>query len=809
MSKKSLAILLLLPFIISILFFVTSSFLFTTISGDITNIVWEYKNQESFSVSTGRVELDATPILANNQEDVDATLVWSVVNANPNEENHAEIQVIDDISYLVFLSEGEVIVSCTNSSGNITKSFRAKLFSGSIVTINTLRSRSYQSIEKKDYYGMYDFINDKEVKASFYLDVEAKSDAGESESLSNYLVETSDNISYDENQKKVTINGSGKGYVKYYLSFNHDNFDIYEFNIVQDGYNVYSYDDLLKCTNEDEEGKIVCLQTNMESLKNTYKFDEKGQIILENNKPVLQREDTVLFGNYNLKTKKYNFANEVDYFESNYNTEYIDQFNEKQTDESLKISKELIAGVHIKKDFYGNGFTLNAHNLTYPKGERKIDNNVFNFLIKDDLFRGPLPYVLIGNNEAPIVKAYGQDNVGFLVDGDNITLNDVFFKNCDFSNILQNNDYTGTVVEVIGDNVTIKNSYLSSGRTVLRAFSTNNLLVKNSLLEKGREFICKIGSNEYEKIDLNEVMNFTLGGQDYSMTRKEFFNSSNEISMSSLSGQLLMNGVLGDKVLTKDEIIEVANIVQEGLNPRSVIEDENHELIYKGDVTFEDTYFYQSGIFSIGIDSQFNGPFLYDGSPVVSYLSKLMPDLIYPDNIGGVSYPTKTTLKGDTRFYDYKTIEETDANCLVFQDAGSLLEDKKPIDLDQFFPIKKLFLEKATEKGYVHYADDKSYLSAAIAKYGGGNNYSSVITDELDNKNELTSDLTLDTFVESMNSMPSSTEMYDLFVFAIGRCVPMAMGFAPFEVMMYNGHQSENAYLFGEKISLDNLRART
>ena len=806
MSKKSLAILLLLPFIISILFFVTSSFLFTTISGDITNIVWEYKNQESFSVTTEKVKLEATPILANNQEDVDATLVWSVVNVNPDEENHARIEIIDDVSYLVFLSEGEVIVTCTNSSGNITKSFRAKLFSGSVVTINTLRSRSYQSIEKKDYYGMYDFVNDKKEKASFYLDVEVKSDEGGSASLSNYLVETSDNISYDEDQKKVTINSSGKGYVKYYLSFNHDNYDIYEFNIVQDGYNVYSYNDLLKCTNEDEEGKIVCLQTNMESLKNTYKFDEKGQIVLENNKPVLLREDTVLFGNYNLKNKTFNFKDEVDYFESNYNTEYIDQFNEKQTDEKLKISKRLIAGVHIKKDFYGNGFCINAHNLTYPIKEINPDDNVF--VPVTDLFKGPIPFVLIGNNEAPIVKAYGQDNVGFLVDGDNITLNDVFFKNCDFSNILQNNDTTGTVDEVIGDNVTIKNSYLSSGRTVLRAFSTKNLLVKNSLLEKGREFICKIGSNEYEKIDLSETISFTLEGKDYSMTREEFFNSSNEISMQSLSSQLLMNGVLGDKVLTKDQITEVAKIIQEGLNPRSVIEDENHDLIYKGEVTFEDTYFYQSGIFSIGIDSQFNGPYLYDGSPVVEYLGKLMSDMIYPNNIGGVSYPTKTILKGDTRFYDYKTIDETDANCLVFQNAGSLLEDQKPIDLDQFFPIKKLFLEKATEEGYVHYSDDKSYLSAAIAKYGGGNNYSSVIIDELDSKEELTSDLTLDTFVESMNSMPSSTDMYDLFVFAIGRCVPMAMGFAPFEVMMYNGHESGNAYLFGEKISLDNLRAR-
>ena len=57
MSKKSLAILLLLPFILSVLFFVASSFLFTKIEGDITNIVWNYKNQEAFSYTKKRIKL--------------------------------------------------------------------------------------------------------------------------------------------------------------------------------------------------------------------------------------------------------------------------------------------------------------------------------------------------------------------------------------------------------------------------------------------------------------------------------------------------------------------------------------------------------------------------------------------------------------------------------------------------------------------------------------------------------------------------------------------------------------------------------
>lgn len=800
MSKKSLAILLLLPFIISILFFVTSSFLFTRIQGDITNISWKYKNEEAFSLND-KIKLEATPILANEEEDVNATLIWSVKNVDESEENHAEIQIIDGESYLVPLSEGVVIITCKNTSGNIFKSFKAKLFSGFTLVVNTSRARSHQKIDSNDYYGMYDFINDQIVKASFFLDVQVVSEESNTENI-NYNVVTSSNITYDKSLNKVIINSFGDSYVNFVsISDSNNILASYKFITVEEGYNVYSYNDLLKCTNEDEKGKIVCLQTNLDSLKNTYELDEKGNIKVDENKnPILKEETTALFGNYDMKNKKYSFNEEIYSFESTYNTEFIDQYN-KTVAKDKQVSKRVLAGVHIQKDFYGNGYLVNAHNLCYPSGITIGDSGLVN-LVSTDLFRGPLPYVFIGNPSSPIVKAYGQDNVGFYVEGDNITLNDVFFKNCDFSSILQNNDTTGTVVEVNGDNVVIKNSYLSSGRTVLRAFSTNNLLVKNSLVEKGREFIAKIGSNEYEKIDLNQKVSFTIFGEQKEMTREQFVKE----YLDGICLELLMKGIK-EAEIPEEELMLLSKVVTEVLNPREAIENENGEIIYKGDVTFEDTYFYQSGIFSLGIDAMFNGSYLYSGSPLKAILDDTIEDILFPDNIGGVSYPTKTILKGDTRFYDYKTIEEIDINCLVYQDVSSLTGGN-PLDLDSFFPIKSLLFEQAKKGGYVHNSEDKLYVSTMLAKYGGGINRSTVLYDELDSKNEIAKDVKLDILNAALNNAPATSEINDLLAFMIGRCVPMATGFEPFEVMMYNGRINEEAYLFNEQISLDNLISR-
>ena len=94
------------------------------------------------------------------------------------------------------------------------------------------------------------------------------------------------------------------------------------------------------------------------------------------------------------------------------------------------------------------------------------------------------------------------------------------------------------------------------------------------------------------------------------------------------------------------------------------------------------------------------------------------------------------------------------------------------------------------------------------AKYGGGINRSTVLYDELDSKNEIVNDVELDILNAALNNAPASSEINDLLAFMIGRCVPMATGFEPFEVMMYNGRINEEAYLFNEQISLDNLISR-
>ena len=130
MSKKSLFILLLIPFILAISIFAISSYVITKVKGDISNIEWDYKNNEVYDIEKGEAELNAKAILANHQEDVDATLFWSVENVNSEEDIHARVEERDGKYYLVFLSKGKVIVTCTNSSGNISKSFTVNIYDG-------------------------------------------------------------------------------------------------------------------------------------------------------------------------------------------------------------------------------------------------------------------------------------------------------------------------------------------------------------------------------------------------------------------------------------------------------------------------------------------------------------------------------------------------------------------------------------------------------------------------------------------------------------------------------------------------------
>ena len=801
MSKKTLFLILILPFVLAISFFAVSEYLVTRVKADISNISWEYKNNEVYPLSQGEVLLDATPVLADGEEDCDASLTWKVENQNKEEELHASIRTDGENSYLVLHSIGNVIITVTNSSGNISKSFNAKIYDGGVVSLNTKRLRSHESIEGYDYYGEYDFKKNDRTLASFYMDVTVAP-----QDVMNYItIETSDNILYDSLSGRVNILSSGEAYIRYKSSEeSYVESEEYKFMVVNGGYNVYNYNELLLCTNKSDGGKIVCLQSNLESLNNCYTDDFKKR-----------EENTELFGNYNTKTKKFSFDKEIYTFESTFNTEYIDLYNDALGE---NIKKDLVAGIHIQKDFYGNGFIINEHNLTYPtKTITTSEGETLASLGESDLFRGPLPYIIIGTNGLPIIKAYGQDNVGFYIDGDNITLRDVYFKNCNYSSILENNDYTGTVVELNGDNISILNSHLTSGRTILRSFSNMNTKIENSLLEKGREFIVRVGSNEYEKIDTNKRIEFTFKNVDYSYSYEEFFIDQNKDNwnLNRISAALLKTSYVtvneSDKSLSDSDRFTLAKILNDALNSVHLVMDSNNNPIIKNEITFKDTIFYQSGLFSIGLDTLFNGPYMFDGSPVKSVLNNLANEgIVIPDNIAGVNYPSKLSLEGDTRFYDYKTLDQVNLSCLIDtnqlnQTINDILgeEQEGKLTIDDFFPVKKIINKNA--KDLFYQSDGKNYVCTPFALFGGGINKSVIDLSKLNNRDYLIEDIKLDIYKEVMENSYDDSGQTILIKGAnvLKKCVSMALGFEPFTLMTY-----KNGYLFNENINLSILKDR-
>ena len=61
--------------------------------------------------------------------------------------------------------------------------------------------------------------------------------------------------------------------------------------------------------------------------------------------------------------------------------------------------------------------------------------------------------------------------------------------------------------------------------------------------------------------------------------------------------------------------VNLANAVRamdELMNQQELVFDDLGDPIVKTNVTVEDTYFYQSGIASIALETMFNGPYLYN-----------------------------------------------------------------------------------------------------------------------------------------------------------------------------------------------------
>ena len=248
--------------------------------------------------------------------------------------------------------------------------------------------------------------------------------------------------------------------------------------------------------------------------------------------------------------------------------------------------------------------------------------------------------------------------------------------------------------------------------------------------------------------------------------------------------------------------------IQNALNDSSKINN-----IYKGSLTIKDTYFYNSGIASIALESMFNGPFLYSSAPsmILDLFSMLGSEVIpyTPTKVGGVSYPVKIDLAGNTKFFDYKDTSNIDITGLIKENISAIInslpegffQTDKEINIDTIFPIKPLLLSKARSNNVTYTSEEVEYINIPIAYYGGGLNLSVVNTENLTN-NSLGSEIEIDFLDSYLTPLESGTNLTNATVLknVVLRCVTVVTGFEPFKFVCMKNHE-----LFGNTPNIQDL----
>lgn len=793
MKKKNLIILLLIPFVITLVGVITINTTFNFIENDMIGIDWSYDEIEGIKLEDKLHKLVASPIYEQGYPPLkEEALVWSVYDSDNHEENkYAKIVNENDNWYLQPLQIGEVKVTCSNKKGNIFKAMTVIIFKEGAIVVQSKIKASQNNIDPNIYYGEYDFDNNlNKQKATFEFEVKTIGDLQINDLQ--YVNNTPDIIEIDEANKIVKIKTSGDA--SFTVKTNNDEMVkpmTYSFKVVKDGVNVYDYNQLLACTNKSTNGEIVVLRKSFESVNNLNNTTDNN---------------VVCFGNYT-DGKKIDFTSDVYSFETTYNQDYIKAWNEfvNSNPRYKKISNRVLAGIRVQKDFYGNGYTINLHNLTFPSSTMDVvDSNgnktTIPALSKDDLYRGPLPFYSLGEHDnMPLIEAFGQDNVGMYVDGSDILVNDVNLKNCDFGNLMSNLDYVGTVLETNGNNITIKNSRLSNGKQVVRSFSSTNVSIVNSMLSNARNFLLTIGSNDYIKADLLKEYEFTL------LNGEKITSTINNYLMKSNAGDDTLNAFVIGSFTDKEKMRKAILDIQNALNDESLIKD-----IYKGSMNIKDTMFYRSGIASIGMDTMFNGPFLESSTPsVVNMLLTGLNVPYIPNHVGGMSYPVELNITGKTKFYDYKEWNNLDITGLINENISSFVDDAKEIfgvtdanigdiSIDTIFPIKS-FLKSSVVT--TTSSDGKVYVNIPIAYYGGGANLSKVTFDTEDLKYD-SCKLTVVDLLDKYLSLKGidldniNLDKLDLAVIknVMLKCVTIVTGYEPFKFISVN----KQGYLFDE-----------
>ena len=839
-NLRNVCLALIIPFGVSALAFAASSIIIRPVERDITDIEWSYRDMEGYSMLAGRQPLEASavydekyPLSAGNE------LVWSVIN--PEGKSVGEIQQ-DATGQYYFnpLAVGDCTVVCANAKGNVNRSFTARVFARGAIIANPTTATSGHSISGIFRFGMYDYARDAEgnnqgkVSAEGLLDIEVIGDAGGTDNLE--VVDHSDNITsviLKDGKAHVSFAAPGRASITFKDTFLGDE-EVdpltYKFEIV-DGVNIYSYADLMDATNRSETGESIVLRTNFGTLSDLYEMDEKtGRPVLEDGELVPlenPRENTVLFGDYDPATDTFTFDTDAYSLETTLQSPFIQAWNEHPREMAAvypnyePYDETVYAGINLKGDLYGNGFTIDMHNLTFPyqvEYRTDEDGNQFSVIgLRDDnLFRGPQTYFAYGDphmETSPIVAFLGQDNVGLLVQNDGTNICDVQIENCDVGDNLENLRYTGTVCDIEAADVTIVDSVLSNGRNIVRAYSAPGLTIDNSLLHTSYEYLLRVGSNELASPTGSEQLTYNPGVEGIP-------SYPSNSAMGTLNG---FDRVLGDDILnsylTKDaELSDILTLPLDGIisgpygstsasdmarilgeithfyDASYKFQNSDGTYNYDSDVTVNDTMFYRSGLSSISLDQLPSGSYLWGQNPsnftsVMSLIQQFNPNLIinplgdagFASRLSRSMQPSRVTIAGETEFYDWKDSRTLTING-GYSCNYSLLLDRVPSlatsTLDDFIPV----VDRLVDGAYATEADGISYVNLPVIRQGGGVNHSTITFDE-DSGAGIGSEYAAD-YVEEILTRDFTTLWPDTFSYStmnlISHAISTFLGFAPY-----------------------------
>lgn len=842
-NLRNVALALIIPFGAAALAFAASSIVLREVEVDISDIDWDYRDMEGYSLRYGREPLYASQVYNQNYVLSEGNdLVWEVTNTD-EAKPVGEIQYEGGQYYFNPLSVGQCTVVCSNEKGTVNRSFTAVVYATGAILANPVNETSGRSITGIYRYGTHEYSwnggEASKVTAGADFEIDVIGDAG---GTSNLKVESkSDNIdSIVLDDGICYIEFAGTGIATFTLvdtAYSEEDVNplTYSFEIV-DGVNIYDYQDLMEATNRSETGENVILWTNFGSLGDIYELDaETGRPILEDGEPVpleSSRKAVALFGEYDPDEDTFSFAEDCYAFDATLESPFIESWNDHGTAIKRTYSgyeeydTTLYAGIHLKGDMYGNGFSLNLHNLTFPyelqvRTDEEGNSYSVYALREDNLFRGPLTYFAYGDphlDTSPMVASYGQDNAGIFIDTDGVTISDTQIYNCDLGNNFENLRYTGTAVDVEASGVTIVDSIVGNGRTAVRAYSAPDLTIDNSLLQNGYEYLLSVGSNNLAALDTSRTASYVSPDSEVpSVSNVNVRSFENRVGDEIYNSYLTKDAKLSDIfTLNIDSLIEGEYSNLSASSMSSVLkatttfydsseqfEDRQGNIQNDTTVTVNNTMFYRSGIASINLENALNGPYLYLSKPslftnLMTLVKTVNTNLIinplyesnssYASDLGRTMQPSSVTVTGDTRFYDWKDEDDLSFSS-SFQANMALLTEKVPAlsgtGFDDYYPLADTLTEGIAESGW----DRSDSVNIPVLKSGGSINRSTISFDEgagagLSSLQD--ADLTDHILTRDFASMWDTKGAYST-VNLIAHCLTAFTGFEPYEYISATG----------------------